>query len=146
MKALATTPSGVGVFLTDGAKVIAIFVDPIVAAAMAMAAQGVKAPRPLTHDLLADILAGLGARVQKVVIHDLKDDTFFARLYLVQENESGRHLLEVDARPSDSIALALRQRAPIYVSPAVWTRAEDMTWALEQAQRKAQQEDGKEGA
>ena len=120
-------------FLGDGEKVIAIFVDNSVAAAITMFLHGVKKPRPLTHDLIANIFAGLGAKVQKVVVNDLKDDTFFARLYLLQENELGRNVVEVDARPSDSIAIALQQKCPIYIARSVWEKAEDMTWALEQA-------------
>ncbi len=140
VRALLPTPQGVGVFLGDGTKVIAIFVDHMVAAAITMAAKGVSPPRPLTHDLLVNVLAGLGVRVRAVVINDLKDETFFARLHLVQENELGRHLAEIDARPSDSIVLALRHRCPIVVARHVWDVAEDMTWALEQARDRAEGE------
>jgi hypothetical protein len=143
IRALVPTPQGVGVFLTDGEKqkTIAIFIDPYVAAALTMFAKGLKAPRPQTHDLIVSILAGLGARVQKVVINDLKDDTFYARLYLLQENEMGRHLVEIDARPSDSMALAIQQRCPIFVAADVWERAGDMSWALDQAMRQAEEEE-----
>lgn len=134
VKGIVPTPSGCGVFLSNGDKVIAIFVDHSVAAAITMFIHGVKKPRPLTHDLIANIFAGLDVRVQKVLVNDLKDDTYFARLYLLQENELGRNVVELDARPSDSIAIALQQECPIYVSRHVWDRAEDMTWALEQAQ------------
>lgn len=142
VKALLPTPQGVGVFLTDGQKVIAIFVDAFVAAAITMFAQQVHKPRPLTHDLIVSLLAGLGARVTKVVINDLKDDTFYARIYLLQENELGRHIIELDARPSDSMALAIQQQCPIFIRPEVWARTEDMSWALEQAQQRAEPEGG----
>jgi uncharacterized protein len=141
VKGLVPTPTGCGVFLSNGDKVIAIFVDHSVAAAITMFLHDIKKPRPLTHDLIASIFAGLGVHAQKVVINDLKDDTFFARLYLVQENELGKNLVEIDARPSDSIALALQQRCPIFVSPLVWEQAEDMSWALEQASGEAEEED-----
>ena len=137
VKGLVPTQTGCGVFLGDGTKVIAIFVDNSVAAAITMFLHGVKKPRPLTHDLIANVFAGLGAKVQKVVINDLKDDTFFARLYLLQENELGRNVVEVDARPSDSIAIALQQKCPVYIAQAVWEKAEDMTWALEQASQES---------
>ncbi len=114
---------------------ITIFVDHGVAAAITMFMHGVKKPRPLTHDLIVSILAGLDITVTKVVINDLRDDTFYARLYLIQENELGRHVAEIDARPSDSIAIALQQRCPIYVAQKVWDASEDMTWALNQAQQ-----------
>ncbi len=137
LRALVPTPRGVGVFLTDGQKVIVLFVDHFVASAIAMFANDVVPPRPLPHNLIVAILAGLGARVTKVVINDLKDDTFYARLYIVQETEHGRNLIEVDARPSDSIALALQQRCPIWVAASVWEKTEDASWALKQAEEQA---------
>jgi bifunctional DNase/RNase len=133
IKGLVPTPTGCGVFLSNGDKVIAIFVDHSVAAAITMFLHKVKKPRPLTHDLIASIFAGLSVSVEKVVINDLKDDTFFARLFLKQENELGRQYVEIDARPSDSIAISLQQGSPVFVSRKVWEKAEDMTWALEQA-------------
>jgi bifunctional DNase/RNase len=133
IKGLIPTPSGSGVFLTDGKKVIAIFVDPHIAASITMYIQGVNKPRPLTHDLIGNVLAGLGARAQKVVINDLMEDTFYARLFLFREDESGTNLIEIDARPSDSIAVALQQKCPIYVNAKVWEKTEDMSWALEQS-------------
>ena len=143
IKGLVPTPTGCGVFLSNGAKVIAIFVDHSVAAAITMFLHKIDKPRPLTHDLIASIFSGFGLKAQKVVINDLRDDTFFARLYLVQENELGRNMVEIDARPSDSIAIALQQQCPLYVVRSVWEKAEDMTWALEQAakQQAEQQEE-----
>ena len=132
IKRILPTPTGAGVFLTDGNKVIAIFIDHHVAAAITMFIHKVRKPRPLTHDLIGSILDGLGVRVEKVLINDLKEDTFFARIYMTQESEVGRSVLEVDARPSDSIALAVRHGCPILVSEKVWEDAQDMTWALEQ--------------
>lgn len=133
VKGLVPTPTGCGVFLSNGDKVIAIFVDHSVAAAITMFLHKIKKPRPLTHDLVASIFAGLGVEVQKVVINDLHDDTFFARLFLIQESELGRNLVEIDARPSDSIALALQQGCPVFVARNVWEQADDMSWALDQA-------------
>lgn len=133
IKGLVPTQTGCGVFLGNGTKVIAIFVDHNVAAAITMFLHGIKKPRPLTHDLITNILAGFGVKLQKIVVNDLKDETFYARMYLLQENELGKNLVEVDARPSDSIALAIQQGCPIFVSRRVWDDADDMTWALEQA-------------
>ena len=134
IKALVPTPTGCGVFLTDGAKVIAIFVDHSVAAAITMAMHDIHKPRPLTHDLIESILAGLDIILQKVVINDLKEDTYFARLFLYQKLEDGKNMLEIDARPSDSIALALQLKSPIFITEDVLSRADDMSWALEQKQ------------
>lgn len=135
VKGLVPTPTGCGVFLSNHNKTIAIFVDHGVAAAISMSLHKIKKPRPLTHDLIGSIFAGLGVTVQKVVVNDLKEDTFYARLFLAQDNEMGHNVIEIDARPSDSIALAIQQGCPIYVSKSVWDRAEDMTWALEQAKQ-----------
>ena len=141
VKGLVPTPSGCGVFLGNGSKVIAIFVDHSVAAAITMFMHKVKKPRPLTHDLIANILAGLGVSVQKMVVNDLKEDTFYARLFLRQDTELGTNFVEIDARPSDSIAMALQQGCPIYVSTKVWEAAEDMSWALEQATSESDDEE-----
>jgi len=142
LRALVPTPRGVGVFLTDGEKTIAIFVDAYVAAAISMFASGTRAPRPLTHDLIVAILQGFGARLAKVVINDLKDNTFYARLFIVQERDDGQHVIEIDARPSDSIALAIQQGCPIWVARSVWDQTEDATWALEEAERQAREQSG----
>ena len=141
VKGLVPTPTGCGVFLSDGNKVIAIFVDHSVAAAITMFLHKIKKPRPLTHDLIVSIFVGLGVQIQKVLINDLMDDTFFARLFLIQENELGKNFVEIDARPSDSIAIALQQGCPVFVAKKVWDEAEDMTWALEQATRENQEDD-----
>jgi bifunctional DNase/RNase len=140
IRGIVPTPTGCGVFLGGEDKTITIFVDHGVAAAITMFLHGVKKPRPLTHDLIASIFAGLGVTVQKVLVSDLRDDTFFARLYLLQENELGRSVVEIDARPSDSIAIALQQKCPIFVARHVWEAAEDMTWALEQAKKEAEED------
>ncbi len=137
LRGLVPTASGVAVFLGHGAKAIAIFVDHAVATAMTMSLHKLKAPRPLTHDLIGSLLAGLGVTLQKVVVNDLKEETFFARLFLRQENELGRSMVELDCRPSDGITLALQQGCPIFVHRAVWERAEDMTWLLRQAEAQA---------
>jgi len=138
-------PGNWGVFLgTEGAsKVIAIFVDPGMAAAMMMALRKVQAPRPLTHDLIASIFTGLGVRALKVVISDLRDATYFARLYLQQQSELGRSVVEIDARPSDSIAIAIQQQCPIFVSRQVWADADDMSDLLRQAEERAREQDDK---
>jgi uncharacterized protein len=132
VKGVAATPQGFGVFLEHGAKVIAIFVDQGVGTSIAMILSDVRTARPLTHKTIGNILAGLGAKVARVVVNELKDDTFFARAIIEQDNELGRKVVEVDMRPSDAIAIALQQKAPIFVSPSVWEESEDMSWALKQ--------------
>jgi uncharacterized protein len=128
---------GCAVFLGNEDKVFVMFVDQSVGAAITMFMQGTQKERPLTHDLLANVLRALGAKIHRVVINDLKDGTYFARLVLSAENESHqKKIIEIDARPSDCIAMATQQLAPIFVSLDVWDEVEDMTEVL----RKMQQE------
>ena len=87
--------------------------------------------RPLTHDLIGHLLAALGAKVERVIINDLKSETYFARLIISAENELfEKKIVELDGRPSDCIALAIAQRAPIYVSRDVWDEVEDRSDVL----------------
>ena len=90
---------------------------------------------PLTHDLLANILRALGAKIERVIVNELKCGTYFARLVLSAENElRQKKVIEIDARPSDCIAMATAQSAPIYVSLDVWDEVEDMTETLRKMQ------------
>ena len=137
--AVAATSGGFAVFLGNQDKAFVIFVDQSVGAAIAMFMQGTQKERPLTHDLLANILRALGAKIERVIVNDLKRGTYFARLVLSAENESQqKKIIEIDARPSDCIAMATQQSAPIYVSLDVWDELEDMTETL----RKLQEEKG----
>jgi bifunctional DNase/RNase len=89
-----------------------------VGTAIVMFMQGMQRERPLTHDLLANVLRSLGANIDRVIVNDLKRGTYFARLVLSAENElNQKKIVEIDARPSDCIAMAIQQPAPIYVSP-----------------------------
>jgi hypothetical protein len=96
----------------DGHRVLPIWIGPAEASAIAMELQGVKAQRPLTHDLLKQVIIGLGGDLRRVVISSVKENTYFAELLIRRDD----HVFQVDARPSDSIALALRLDAPIFTS------------------------------
>ncbi len=100
-------------------RYLPIWIGPWEANAIAMKLQGQSPERPLTHDLLATVLDELGATVREVVIVDLADDTFHARIML----ESGGRPIEVDSRPSDALALAVRTGARIFAAEAVLERA-----------------------
>jgi len=132
IKGVVPTPGGSGVFLESGEKTMSIFVDPMATRALSLALEGEMAPRPLTHDLLISVLGGLGVQLLEVYIHDFQDETYFARLRMKQENELGRNLLEIDARPSDGMILATQLDVPITVAKQVWDQTEDMSWALQQ--------------
>ncbi|HEY8313968.1 MAG TPA: bifunctional nuclease family protein [Candidatus Baltobacteraceae bacterium] len=99
----------------DGKRFLPILIGPFEATAIALALEGAPVPRPLTHDLMRSILETLDARLEQVVIHDIRESTFFAKLIVRTNGE----LQEIDARPSDGIALALRASAPIYVSDKI---------------------------
>jgi bifunctional DNase/RNase len=96
----------------DGTRVLPIFVGPCEAQAIARLVKRESFPRPLTHDLLALVIEGLRAKVTRVTITDLREGTYFASLLL----ERGQEVLSIDARPSDSIAVALRADAPLFVN------------------------------
>jgi bifunctional DNase/RNase len=105
----------------DGSRVLPIWIGPAEASAIAMEMQGIKPPRPMTHDLLKSVIAGLGASMQRVNISAIKEKTYFAELWLARED----HLFQLDARPSDSIALALRMNAPIFTEADLLERSDD---------------------
>lgn len=109
------------VIITDADEkgFIPILIGPSEAQAISQGMEGQNMPRPMTHDLLKNIVNALGAKVKRIVIHDLKEETYYANVVV----ESGGKEIEVDARPSDAIALALRVEAPIYVSEEIAARA-----------------------
>ncbi len=104
----------------DGERYLPIWIGPFEADAITIRLQEMEVSRPLTHDLLKNVIELLGGEVIRVVINDLQNDTFYARIVL--QNESGE-TIEVDSRPSDAIALAVRADAPIYVEDDVMDRA-----------------------
>jgi hypothetical protein len=99
----------------DGNSILPIWVGIYEANAIALEIEKVSTPRPMTHDLIKTLLVGLGTGIRKVVVSELKDDTFFAVIWLDKEGE----LISVDSRPSDALALALRLDCPIYVDDSV---------------------------
>lgn len=104
-----------------------IWVGIFEANAIALQLENITTPRPMTHDLLRNMIAELDARVTRIVINDLKDATFFAQIRLLINRGGGDRMLEIDARPSDAIALALRTEAPIYVAQSVLEQAQTIT-------------------
>jgi bifunctional DNase/RNase len=100
---------------TSGDTILPIWVGIFEANAIALEIEKVARPRPMTHDLIKNLLFGLETGVQKVVVNELRDDTFYAVIWL----ERGGELISVDARPSDALALALRLDCPIYVEDQV---------------------------
>jgi len=100
---------------TGGDSILPIWVGVYEANAIALEIEKVQTPRPMTHDLIKNVLLGLNVRVKKVVVNDLRDDTFYAVIWLERDG----HTITIDSRPSDALALALRTDAPIYVEEEV---------------------------
>jgi bifunctional DNase/RNase len=100
-------------------RYLMIWIGPFEAEAINIRLQEVDYPRPLTHDLLKNVIGELGAQVERIVVTELKDDTFYARIVLSVDGK----LLEIDSRPSDAMALAVRARAPIFVTDEVMEEA-----------------------
>lgn len=135
--ALMPTPAGCAVFLGDGKKAIVFYIDLAIGTSINAALAGQTPPRPLTHDLFVHALEGFGAKVSRAVIHHIDEEIYYARLILEAENEiMERKIVEIDARPSDCIALAVRVGAPIYVVSHVWEGLADMSETLEEMRRK----------
>ena len=103
----------------DTDRYLPIWIGPAEADAIAVKLQGVNVPRPLTHDLLYSVVGALGATVNSIVVSDLKNDTFFAKIILSVDGGQ----MEVDSRPSDAIALAVRVEVPIYAEEVVLEKA-----------------------
>ena len=106
----------------EGTRVLPIWIGPAEASAIAMEMQGIRPPRPMTHDLLKTVIHGLGANVTRIRIAALKEKTYLAELWLAR----GDHVFQLDARPSDSIALALRTSAPIFTEDDLLDDVDDL--------------------
>ena len=100
-------------------RYLPIWIGPAEAESIAIKLQDVSVPRPLTHDLITNIIGELGAKISAILVSDLTNDTFFAKIVL--DHDGGQ--VEIDSRPSDAIALAVRTKAPIYVDEGVLERA-----------------------
>jgi bifunctional DNase/RNase len=111
----------------EGQKVLPIWVGIFEANAIALQIENIATPRPMTHDLLRNVISDLHATVQKVVVCDLQENTFYALIYLALDGGT----VAIDARPSDAIALALRTRAPIFVEENVIDNAKTVDFSTD---------------
>ena len=131
--ALLPTQAGCAVFLGDGSKSIVFYIEPAIGASINAALSGQVPPRPLSHDLMIAMLKTFGGSVQRVLIVKVEDEVFYARLFIEAQNEiMEKKIVELDARPSDCISLAVRTGAPIFVLKEVWEELKDMTDVLEE--------------
>jgi bifunctional DNase/RNase len=113
----------------EGQKVLPIWVGIFEANAIALQIENISTPRPMTHDLLRNVIQDLKASVQKVVVCDLQENRFYALIYLALDGDT----VAIDARPSDAIALALRTRAPIFVEDTVLDNAKTVDFTSEKS-------------
>ena len=140
VRAVLPFNSGRAVFVGNDEKVFVIYVDESVGAAITMFMNKTPKERPLTHDLMGHLIAAIGGKVERVIINDLKSETYFARLIISAENELfEKKIIELDGRPSDCLALAIQQSAPIYVSREVWDEVEDRSDVLRSLEEGGQQ-------
>ena len=123
--------NGCAIFLGNDEKVFVIQVEPHIGHIIGRFLQGQANERPLTHDLIQHIFKGFGITVDRVVITELRNGTYYARLLLQQENELAKKIVEIDARPSDCIALATAHKRPIFATRSLLDNVEDMTAELE---------------
>ena len=115
----------------EGQKVLPIWVGIFEANAIALQIENISTPRPMTHDLLRNVIHDLKAEVKKIVVCDLQENTFYALIYLSLHGNGD--MVAIDARPSDAIALALRTRAPIFVEDTVIDHAKTVDFTTEKA-------------
>ena len=131
IRGILPADSGCAIFVGNNKKVFVIQVEHNMGAVIGMFLRQTPKERPLTHDLMNNIFKGLNVTIERVVITELRNSTYFARLILQQENELGRKIVEIDARPSDCLALATAQKRPIYVASSLFEQVEDMSEYLE---------------
>ena len=124
--------SGCAIFVGNDEKVFVIQVEHNMGAVIGMFLRDTPKERPLTHDLLNNVFKGFAINIERAIITELKNSTYFARLILKQQNELGTKLVELDARPSDCLAIASAQKKPIYVASALFNQVEDMSKWLEE--------------
>ena len=141
VKKVIPTSNGCALFLGNDEKIFIIYVDQGIGTVIQKAANGVQFERPLTHDLMITLLHGMGAQVERIIINDVEGSTFYARLITSMKNELGHKIMEVDARPSDSIVLALMAQKPIYAASKVMDSVDDMSEILENILRQSQESD-----
>ncbi len=137
--------SGCAIFVGNDEKVFVIQVEHNMGAVIGMFLRDTPKERPLTHDLIAHMLKGFNISVERVVITELKNSTYFARIILQQENELGRKIVEIDSRPSDCLAIASAQKRPIFVASSLFEQVEDMTEVLQRINETGGESGGEAG-
>ena len=137
--ALLPTQAGCAVFLGNGKKVIFFYIDPAIGNSINAVLAGQAPDRPLTHDLFLMAMEAFGGKLLRVVIVSMAGDVYYARLIFQAENEiQEKKIVELDARPSDCIALAVRAQCPIFIVPSLWKSLPDVSDTLEEMRRQGE--------
>jgi uncharacterized protein len=136
VKAAIPTANGCALFLSCPQKTFVIYIDKSLGNIISMIQNKVYTERPMTHELILALIQGFGATIERVVINHTLKGTFFARLILQMKNEVTTKLVEVDARPSDCIILAMRLEKPIFVNQKVLDEVEDASEMLKGIEEK----------
>ena len=123
--------SGAAIFLGNDEKVFVIQVESSMASVIGMFLRDQPKERPLTHDLIGHVFTGFGITAERVVVTEIKNSTYYARIILKMENELGTKIVELDARPSDCLAIASAQKIPMFVASDLFEQVEDMSEFLE---------------
>jgi len=139
IRGILPASSGAAIFVGNDQKAFVIHVEQSMGKAISDFLRSVPKDRPLTHDLMGSVFKGFGISVERVVITELKNQTFFARLILQQQNELGRKMVEIDARPSDCLALAAAHKKPIYCASPLFESMDDMSEVLERIEERGEE-------
>ena len=123
------TPYGYSAFIESAGKVFVVSMNRIRGMELQYALEQRKGERPYTHEFVSQLLDGLDCKVARVIINHVDNGTFFTRIIAEMENELGKKIVEVDARPSDTLSLALRAHAPVFIKKAVLDSLPDMSEA-----------------
>ena len=130
IKIIVPTQNGTAIFLGNETKTFVIYVDNFAGATLTETLAGHHKERPMTHDLIGHIFTGFGVNVERVVINHAEEGIFHSRLILSMKNEIGTKLVEIDARPSDALILAAREKKPAFITKDVLDAMDDMSEVL----------------
>ena len=131
IRAVLPTPTSCAVFLGNEEKVFVIHVEQSMGYSLSKAINGEKSERPMTHDLIDNCFQGFGVDLEKITINAVEESIFFARVLLKMENDLGVKFVEIAARPSDSLVLAVMKSCPIFILTNLFEELEDVTAVLE---------------
>lgn len=131
IRGIMPSQGGCAIFIGNEAKVFVISVEHTMGTVIGMFLNDTAKERPLTHDLMLSVFKGFNVTVEHIVITELRNSTYFARITLQQANELGKKIVEIDARPSDCLALASALKRPMFVAAPLFEQVEDMSEVLD---------------